>query len=91
MGSPKEVLFESEERKSLSEIAAFLRAAADGLERGVLILAQGERRVEVGPPGEVVLEIEYEVEDDEHELEIEIKWRAQAAPAAEDEEPAQSG
>jgi amphi-Trp domain-containing protein len=89
MGSPEEVLFESEEHKTLSEIAAFLRAAADGLEQGVLVLTQDERRVEVRPPGEAMLEIEYEVEDDEHELEIEIKWRAQAAPAAEDEEPDQ--
>lgn len=86
MESSEEVLFESEEQKSLAEIAAFLRAAADGLEQGVLVLTQGERRVEVRPPGEVLLEIEYEVEGDEHELEIEIKWRAEDASATEDEE-----
>ncbi len=86
MGSSEEVLFESEEHKSLSEIVEFLRAAADGLEQGVLILTQDERRVEVRPPGEALLEIEYEVKGDEHELEIEIKWRAEDASAPEDEE-----
>ena len=77
---PKEVLFASEERKSLSEIAAFLRAAADGLERGVLILAQDERRVEVRPQGSIVLEVEYEVQGEKEKLEIEVEWMSGIEP-----------
>ncbi len=72
-------LFESEERKSRSEVCAFLRAIADRIEDGQVTLKQGENELVLDLPGQLVLEIKAEDEDKgskgtQHSLEIEIKW-----------------
>lgn len=81
----KEVVFKSEERKSLPEVVAFLRAVADSLERqGNLTLGQGDSQVEVCPAGEIALEVEYEVRGDSHELELELEWETEPQPPSVD-------
>lgn len=81
MKPQKQVLFDSEERKSLPEVVAFLRTVADRLEgQGFLALAQGERQVEVRPQGAIVLEVKYEVQGEQQKLEIEIEWRPGTDP-----------
>lgn len=81
MKPQKQVLFDSEERKSLPEVVSFLRTVADRFEgQGFLTLAQGERQVEVRPQGAIVLEVKYEVQGDKQKLEIEIEWRPGTDP-----------
>lgn len=85
MEPDKEVVFKSEERKSLSEVVAFLRAVADSLERqGILTLGQGDSQAEVRPTGEIALEVEYEVKANSHELEFELEWETEPEPPAVD-------
>jgi amphi-Trp domain-containing protein len=72
------VLFKSEEKKSLPEVASFLRLLADKLETGQVILQQGEESLPLDIPGQVVLEIKAEEEPKKNSLkrslEIEIEW-----------------
>lgn len=76
----KEVrLFKSEERKSRSEVAAFLRELAGKLEGGKVILKRGQEEIALELPTNLVLEIQVEDEDKkrkgvQHSLEVEIKW-----------------
>jgi len=83
MKPAKEVIFASEEWRSLPEVIGFLRTVADRLEeQGAVTLTQGERQVEVRPEGAIVLEIKYEVQGEKQKLEIEIEWKPGAAPVA---------
>jgi amphi-Trp domain-containing protein len=72
------VLFESEERKSLSEVAEFLRQLADRLAQNQVTLRQGEEELTLTIPDQVVLEIKAEEEakrkGTKQSLEIEIEW-----------------
>ena len=62
MGREK-VLFSSEEKRSRAETAAFLRALADKLETGKVILQQGEQSLALDIPSKLTLEIKAEEED----------------------------
>lgn len=76
-----QVLFSSEEQRSLPEVITFLRNLADRLEQqGYVTLAQGERQVDVKPEGNIVLETKYEVKGEKQQLEIEIEWKPGSAP-----------
>lgn len=71
------VLFKSEERKSLGEVAAVLRQVADKVEQGSISLGQGDSKVVLDFPGTLTLEIKAEEEEKRHRkrsLEIELEW-----------------
>jgi amphi-Trp domain-containing protein len=76
----KEVrLFKSEERRSSTEVAEFLRQIAGKIENGEVILRQGREEIFLKMPHNLILEIQVEDEDKkrkgiQHSLEIEIKW-----------------
>jgi amphi-Trp domain-containing protein len=76
--APETVLFKSEERKQLSEVAEFLRQLADRLAQNEVTLRQGEDELTLSIPGQVVLELKVEEEakrsGNKHSLEIEIEW-----------------
>jgi amphi-Trp domain-containing protein len=69
------VLFKSEERKSLTEVAAFLRELADRLDSNRVTLRQGAEELTLTIPNQVVLEIKVEDEGTKHSLEVEIEWK----------------
>jgi amphi-Trp domain-containing protein len=76
----KEVtLFKSEEKRNLNDVAQFLRQLADRLDKGKVVLAQGDKKLKLKLPQMVELEIEVEKEKGkrgtEMEMEIEIKWK----------------
>ena len=71
------VLFKSEERKSLNEVASILRQVADKVEQGTMTLGQNENRVILDFPRNLTLEIKVEEEEKtlvKHSLEIELEW-----------------
>ncbi len=76
----KEVkLFKSEEKKSRSDVAAFLRQLADKVGEGRVVLRQGRQEITLELAHNLILEIQVEDEDKkrkgiQHSLEIEIKW-----------------
>ncbi len=76
----KEVrLFKSEERKSTSEVSAFLRELADKLSSGQVVLRQGSEELVLSIPGSLILEVQVEDEEKgsrgiQHSLEVELKW-----------------
>ncbi len=72
-------LFKSEERKSRSEVAAFVRQLADKIDEGRVTLRQGQEEMSLELPTGLILEIQVEDEDKgtkgtQHSLEVEIKW-----------------
>jgi amphi-Trp domain-containing protein len=72
-------LFKSEERKTQSEVSAFLHMLADKIAAGQVVLRQGEQEITLQLPQNLVLEIQVEEEDKkdkgmQHSLEVEIKW-----------------
>jgi len=77
MGREK-ILFKTEERRSVSEIAAFLRQLADRVEQGKVTLKNGGNEIELSMPSNMSFEIKVE-EEEKHrktrrKLEIEIEW-----------------
>ncbi len=72
------ILFETEERKSASDIAAFLRQLADKIESGKIILKSGAKEVDLALPSSLVLEVKVEEEDKKgktkRSLEVELEW-----------------
>ena len=72
------VLFKSEEKKGLSDVAAFLHELAEKLADNKVILRQGDQEIEVSIPDNVVLELKVEEEDKkgrtQFSLEVEIEW-----------------
>ena len=76
----KEVrLFKSEEKRSRSEVGAFLHELADKLMEGQVVLRQGKEELNLHVPQNLILEIQVEDEDKkrrgiQHSLEVEIKW-----------------
>ncbi|GEM_PF-1374186 len=72
------ILFETEERKSAAEIAAFLRQLADKIDSGKLILKSGAKEVDLALPGNLILEVKVEEEDKKgktkRSLEVELEW-----------------
>jgi amphi-Trp domain-containing protein len=77
MGTEK-VLLKSEERKSLGEVAIFLRQLADKVESGQVTLQQADTELSFELPGMVTLEVKVEEEDKKgrtkFDLEVEIEW-----------------
>ena len=77
MGREK-VLFESEEKRSRTEVAAVLRALADKLETGKVVLQQGDQSLALEIPGKLTLEIKAEEEakrtKTKYSLEVELEW-----------------
>ena len=72
------VLFESEERKDLASVVAFLHQLADKLAGNQVVLRQGSEEIVVDIPNNVVLELKVEEEDKKGKvkrtLEVEIEW-----------------
>lgn len=75
----EEVLFKSEEPKTRSEVASFLRQLADKVEAGSVTLRHGDAEQRVDIPQRLVLEtkLEREVKRDSEKmsLEVELEWR----------------
>jgi amphi-Trp domain-containing protein len=77
---PEEVLFESESKRSRSEVAAYLRDVADALESdGAVTVRAGDQSVSVTPPNRVEFEVKVEREGPangpgELGLEFELEW-----------------
>ena len=72
-------LFKSEERKSRSEVSAFLHQLAEKIEVGQVVLRQGQEEIALQLPFNLILEVQVEDEDKrakgiQHSLEVEIKW-----------------
>lgn len=77
---PEEVLFETEDRRSRTEIASYLRTLADKLDAdGPITLTAGEQSVTVDPPDRPTFEVKAEREGPtdapgELSVEFEIEW-----------------
>ena len=72
-------LFKSEERKSRSDVSAFLHQLADKLAEGQVVLRQGQEELTLQVPQRLILEVQVEDEDKkrkgiQHSIEVEIKW-----------------
>lgn len=72
------ILFSSEEKKDLQDVAEFLHQLADKLAQSNVIFRQGTEELVVEIPNNVVLEIKVEEElkrdKTQQSLEIEIEW-----------------
>jgi amphi-Trp domain-containing protein len=72
------VLFKSEEKRSIEDIAGFLRELADTVAAQQVILQQGENEVTLNLPAQVTLEVKAEEEKKEtrteRSLEVELEW-----------------
>jgi len=72
------ILFETEERKSASEIAGFLRALADKVEAGSVTLRAGGKEIALPLPRNLIFEVKVEEEEKKgkmkRSLEVEIEW-----------------
>ena len=72
-------LFKSEEKKSRSDISAFLRQIADKIDTGTVTLRQGDNELSLEIPETAILQVQVEDEQKkrkgtQHSLELEIKW-----------------
>ena len=77
--SKERVLFKSEERQSVKEVAAYLRQLADRVEAQQVTLRKGADELTLNFPGTVELEVEVEEELKKKnrrklQLELEIEW-----------------
>ncbi|MBS1250188.1 MAG: hypothetical protein MAG431_01778 [Chloroflexi bacterium] len=75
----KTVLLKSEDKRSLANVAQFLRELADKIEANDLTLRQGKKEIKVPLPDPVILELELEEKKKKkkgtkRQLEIEIEW-----------------
>lgn len=75
----KKILLKSEDKRSLAEVASFLRDLADKIERNQLVLMQGDKELNLSLPE--MLTFEFELEDKfkknkgtKRQLEIELEW-----------------
>jgi len=77
---PEEVLFETEERRSRTEITSYLRTLADKLDAdGRITLTAGDQSVTVDPPERPAFEVKAEREGPTDapgklSIEFEIEW-----------------
>ena len=81
---PEEVLFETEQRMSRNDVAAYLRTVAEKLESGGDIsLSAGDQSVTLAPPAEPTFEVKAEREtpsgggSGELSIELELEWDEQ--------------
>jgi amphi-Trp domain-containing protein len=56
-------LFKSEERKSRSDVSAFLHQLADKVSEGQVVLRQGQEEITLQLPRSLILEVQVEDED----------------------------
>ncbi len=72
------ILFETEERRSAAEIAAFLRTLADKIEAGSVTLRAGGKEIALPLPKNLILEVKVEEEEKKgkmkRSLEVELEW-----------------
>ncbi len=77
---PETVLFETEQRYSRSDVAAYLREVADSLDAGgPITLSAGDQSVTMDPPDRPTFEVKAEREgpegaDGELSVEFELEW-----------------
>jgi len=78
MSGKKKVLMEMEEKRSLADVAHFLRDLADKIERNQLTLQQGSEEIHLELSDPITLEFELEDKDKngriKRQLEIELEW-----------------
>lgn len=78
MSGDKTILLKSEEKRSLADVARFLRDLADKIENNQLTLKQGDQEFTLNLPDPVTLELELEDKDKKgrtkRQFEIEIEW-----------------
>ena len=78
MSGKKTILMKSEEKRSLADLAGFLRELADKIEHNQLTMKQGGESYNLTLPDPVTLELELEDKDKKgrtkRQLEIEIEW-----------------
>ncbi len=72
-------LFKSEEKKSRTDVSAFMQQLADKIAQGQVLLRQGQEEITLELPGNLILDVQVEDEDKgsrgiQHSLEVEIKW-----------------
>ena len=76
----EETVFETEQRMPRAEIAEYLRAVAESLDRGATItLSAGDQEVTLDPPAEPTFEVKAEHEGPEgamteRSIEFELEW-----------------
>ena len=74
----EQILFKSEEKMSTREAADLMRTIADKLEKGKVVLSQGEKETTLKLPGRVEVELKAEKETGRRKttkkLEVEIEW-----------------
>ena len=74
----KTILFKSDQRKNLKEVAEFFRQLADKLESGEIVFRRGTDEVKLKLPKTVDFEIEAEEKHKkrgvQQSIEIEIEW-----------------
>jgi amphi-Trp domain-containing protein len=72
------VLFASEEKSNVRNVASFLHQMADKLLEQEVVLRQGNEELKISVPANVTLEIKVEEEEKkgktQRSLEIEIEW-----------------
>jgi amphi-Trp domain-containing protein len=75
----KNVLVKSDQRKSLPDVASFLRELADKIESGQVTLVQGGQDVVIDLPNTLSFELEYYEQPKKQglkkQLEIELEWK----------------
>lgn len=70
------VLFSSEEPRSLAEIGQFLVSIGEKLKsEGSFTVMQGAEEFQIAPAGNTKLELKYKTKGEKHEFEIEIEWK----------------
>ncbi|MFO8037107.1 MAG: amphi-Trp domain-containing protein [Anaerolineales bacterium] len=78
MSGTEKVLMKSEEKRSLADVARFLRELADKIERNQLTLHQGGEEIVLELTDPLTLELKLEEEDKgtrtKHQFEIELEW-----------------
>ncbi len=78
MSGKKNILLKSEEKRSLADVANFLRELADKIEHNQVTLKQGTQEYNLDLPDPVTLELELEDKDKngrtKRQIEIEIEW-----------------
>jgi amphi-Trp domain-containing protein len=78
MSGDKTILLKSEEKRSLADVARFLRELADKIENNQLTLKQGDQVYNLPLPDPVTLELALEDKDKKgrtkRQFEIEIEW-----------------
>lgn len=83
-GHNENIIFSSEEPRSVEEIGDFLIQAGEKLKsQGFFTLTQDDQKIEVKPGGATKLELKYEIKKDtKHQFEIEIEWKEGEAGGA---------